>query len=395
MEPKSIRAKTTLIYKTQLVDDALEAKQAGGEVAELDAYLLPPALWEHYQAERKPRPPADEHDDEGGDAQRGGPATARRGGAGETAGRDDGSKSPAAAPLDVSWTDFVDVNTANGYQISKRTAPPPPASASAKKKQKKRNGSAPGAPAASAAAANADDDSGGEAAGAVDDAAEVFEVERILKKRVRKGKAAEYLVQWVGYPDAADTTWEAEENLANAKALVNAFEKDEAQSRAEKIKKSPGTSRRSNRQTAGGSNAAFAAAAAAATAAVLDDGSESDEYNLSQSQSQSEPESTGSRSQAQRGIDHRSSRRLKTLQHELSGDVATAGKVVAGAASARDPGVAAKRWSSTQDSKLLAVVAGKRRVSAALWTEASAETGRSVEDCKARRSYLQDKEGGK
>ena len=64
MEPRSIRAKTTLIYKAQLVDDALEAKQAGGEVADLDAYLLPPALWEHYQAERKPRPAADEEDDE-------------------------------------------------------------------------------------------------------------------------------------------------------------------------------------------------------------------------------------------------------------------------------------------------------------------------------------------
>ena len=83
------------------------------------------------------------------------------------------------------------------------------------------------------------------------------------------------------------------------------------------------------------------------------------------------------------------------MQHELSGDAVTAGKVVAGASSARDPDVAAKRWSSTQDSKLLAVVAGKRRVSAALWTEAAAETGRSVEECKARRSYLQDNGGSK
>ena len=387
MEPKSIRAPSTLIYSTALIRDATEAKQSGTELSEIDSYLLPPALLQHYINERKPRPPPDtqtEGQAEGGRGQR--PPKEQA---------DDAPvEPPSFAPLNVSWSDFVDVNTANGYSVTKRTAPPPPASAQ-KQQRKKRKG---------VTDAQADTDTAGEGAEAgAEGAEEVFEVERLLKKRVRKGNEAEYLVQWVGYPDAADTTWETAENLANATALVAAFERDETkQSSKEQTqgKTSPPSRRRSNRasMTAASAVAAAAAAASAAAATAAEDGSESDEYNLSQdtdfsqSQSQSESQSRHSRAQAKRGIDSRSSKRLQTLVHELSGDSVTAGKVLSGALPSNDPGVLSKRWTRAQDSKLLAVVAGKRSVKAVLWTEASAETGKSVADCKARRAFLQQTE---
>ncbi len=52
---------------------------------------------------------------------------------------------------------------------------------------------------------------------------DVFEVERILEKRVRKGEGVQYLVKWVGYPDS-DNTWESEDNFATCKDLVEDFE---------------------------------------------------------------------------------------------------------------------------------------------------------------------------
>ena len=50
MEPKSIRAKTTLIYKTELIRDAFELHQQGRSLSASDAdrYLLPPALLQQY-----------------------------------------------------------------------------------------------------------------------------------------------------------------------------------------------------------------------------------------------------------------------------------------------------------------------------------------------------------
>ena len=62
----------------------------------------------------------------------------------------------------------------------------------------------------------------------------------------------------------------------------------------------------------------------------------------------------------------------------MTGDGKTAGKVVSGAASKRDPVVKEKRWSRVLDSKLLAVVAGKKKVTAGHWTEAASATGRTV-----------------
>jgi len=42
--------------------------------------------------------------------------------------------------------------------------------------------------------------------------AEVYEVEKLLEKRVKKGKT-EYLVKWKGYEDESENTWEPVENL--------------------------------------------------------------------------------------------------------------------------------------------------------------------------------------
>merc|ERR1712064_82155 len=51
---------------------------------------------------------------------------------------------------------------------------------------------------------------------------EEYEVEKVIKKRTRKGKN-EYFVKWKNYDE---TTWEPLENLENAKNLIENFEKD-------------------------------------------------------------------------------------------------------------------------------------------------------------------------
>ena len=50
---------------------------------------------------------------------------------------------------------------------------------------------------------------------------EEYEVEAILKKRIKKGKI-EYFVRWKYYND---TTWEPEDNLLNVKQMIEKFEK--------------------------------------------------------------------------------------------------------------------------------------------------------------------------
>jgi len=51
-----------------------------------------------------------------------------------------------------------------------------------------------------------------------------FEVEKILNKRIVKGKK-KFLVRWKGYIVEEDT-WKNRENLENAKELVEEFERE-------------------------------------------------------------------------------------------------------------------------------------------------------------------------
>ena len=53
---------------------------------------------------------------------------------------------------------------------------------------------------------------------------EEFEVEKILNKRMVRGKE-KFLVRWKGYM-AEEDTWESRENLENAKELVEEFERE-------------------------------------------------------------------------------------------------------------------------------------------------------------------------
>jgi len=62
---------------------------------------------------------------------------------------------------------------------------------------------------------------------------EEFEVEKILDKRIVRGKE-KFLVQWKGYIAEGDT-WESRENLKNAKELVKEF-KREYREKAEEIR---------------------------------------------------------------------------------------------------------------------------------------------------------------
>jgi len=53
---------------------------------------------------------------------------------------------------------------------------------------------------------------------------EKFEVEKILNKRIVRGKE-KFLVQWKGYT-AEGGTWESRENLKNMKELVKEFKRE-------------------------------------------------------------------------------------------------------------------------------------------------------------------------
>lgn len=55
-----------------------------------------------------------------------------------------------------------------------------------------------------------------------DETDEVYEIEKIVKKRTRKGKS-EYLIKWKDYPEE-ENTWEAEENIY-AKDMLDEFNK--------------------------------------------------------------------------------------------------------------------------------------------------------------------------
>ena len=52
---------------------------------------------------------------------------------------------------------------------------------------------------------------------------EEYEVEAIIDSRLSQGKL-QYLVKWKGYPNE-EMTWEAEENLGNARDAVEDFHK--------------------------------------------------------------------------------------------------------------------------------------------------------------------------
>ena len=55
------------------------------------------------------------------------------------------------------------------------------------------------------------------------DGGEVYEVEKILEKRMKKGKA-EYLIKWKGYEDESENTWEPVDNL-DCDDKIQEFEK--------------------------------------------------------------------------------------------------------------------------------------------------------------------------
>ena len=57
-----------------------------------------------------------------------------------------------------------------------------------------------------------------------DDEEEAFEIEKILDKRVVKGKKNEYLIKWKNYDDPEDNTWEPADDLEVADELIQIFE---------------------------------------------------------------------------------------------------------------------------------------------------------------------------
>ena len=55
---------------------------------------------------------------------------------------------------------------------------------------------------------------------------ESFEVEKILEKRVIKGKKVEYLIKWKNYDGPDDNTWEPADMLEEAGDIIKMFEKE-------------------------------------------------------------------------------------------------------------------------------------------------------------------------
>jgi len=64
---------------------------------------------------------------------------------------------------------------------------------------------------------------------------EEYEVEKILEKRIRKGKV-EYLVKWKGWESADDNTWEPVANL-ECPEIIEAYEKAHGDNSAKKEEK--------------------------------------------------------------------------------------------------------------------------------------------------------------
>lgn len=69
---------------------------------------------------------------------------------------------------------------------------------------------------------------------------EVYNVEKIIDRRVDSNGKVEYLLKWIGYDDK-ENTWEPKEHL-NCPELIDAFESERARQEKERNKKRKSTS---------------------------------------------------------------------------------------------------------------------------------------------------------
>ena len=116
---------------------------------------------------------------------------------------------PRGPAVEVSWRDFHDVLPQNGYVIKRRTASNPPPARSPAKRAGASGGAARVQP-APLASPDVDED---------------YEVTRVVDKRTTRAGAVEYLVEWKGYEQPDEHTWEPAAELTHAAALVKAFER--------------------------------------------------------------------------------------------------------------------------------------------------------------------------